>query len=300
MNPTLSDMILLLIAVVGLVFVVATAAIAHFRRQQQAVPGTNGTEGSGSELPEPADRLTRHLRAAGVGASPVLFVVLVLAAAFGSALFLLELFGGMLLPAVLAFVLVGWLLYNIVVELGRYRALKFEERLVDAVDLMVGALRSGESPTQALSTAAKASEAPVRTEFEETVQRLGIGLGFSQAASRMLERYDGEGVRMFVSTLSTKWAAGGDLAPVLRTVAQIMRDRIRNRLRLQSQLAGARLASFFVAISPYVILLAFHWRNPGWIERLLEHPAGPPMLFMAVCMQIIGFLWLHRLMRVEL
>ncbi len=271
----------------------------HKRQQEMAVPEP-GTAETGAESEPDDDLLQRRLHAAGLHISSWTFIALIFAVALAASLFVLNLFVGLLLPAVITFILVAFILYNVVFETALRRALRFEQKLVDAIDLLIGALRSGENPAQAIAAAAEVAEPPVKDEFLEVANRLQLGLTIRRAQARLLERYDCEGVRLFTSALAAKWAAGGDLAPVLGVVNQIIRERLRYRLRLQSQLAGARIASVIVALSPYLLLMAFQWRNPEWIERLISHPAGPPLLFGAIGLQVLGFLWLRRLMKVPL
>jgi Flp pilus assembly protein TadB len=54
-----------------------------------------------------------------------------------------------------------------------------------------------------------------------------------------------------------------------------------------------------IALLPYVVVVVFRVFFPDWLTTLFDHPYGPGLLFMAVCLQIIGFTWLHRLMRTE-
>jgi tight adherence protein B len=294
-----------IVAVALVLFALAVIAVAfvmhrrHKRQQETVGPETIAGEPP-TESEQEADILQRRLHAAGLHVSSWTFVALIFAVALAASLFVLNLFVGLLLPAVITFVLVAYILYNVVFETAQRRALRFEEKLVDAIDLLIGALRSGENPAQAIAAAAEVAEPPVKNEFLEVAHRLQLGLTIRRAQARLLERYDCEGVRLFTSTLAAKWTAGGDLAPVLGVVNQIIRERLRYRLRLQSQLAGARIASVIVALSPYLLLLAFQWRNPEWIDRLITHPAGPPLLFGAIALQVFGFLWLRRMMKVTL
>ena len=121
-----------------------------------------------------------------------------------------------------------------------------------------------------------------------------------RALQRIDLGYDCEGVRLFTRTVIAKWQAGGDLAPVLETVNQVLRERIRIRWRLDSQMSGARLAQMLTALMPYVLIPFFLWQRPDWIDRLRDHPLGPKLFFGAVVVQILGLLWMRRIMRIEL
>jgi tight adherence protein B len=79
-----------------------------------------------------------------------------------------------------------------------------------------------------------------------------------------------------------------------------MRERLQYRIHLKGQLAGAQVSSFMVAASPYILLIVYAWRKPEWLRLLLTHPLGSALLFSAICVQIVGFLWIQRIMRTDL
>jgi Flp pilus assembly protein TadB len=165
---------------------------------------------------------------------------------------------------------------------------------------MVGSLEAGENPTQAFASAAEASRSLVRREFREVARRLTLGMHIRRALRRIIEGYDSEGVRLFTQTLIAKWEVGGDLIPIVESVARVIRERLKVSLHLKSQLAGARISSVMIALIPYALVPFFLWQRPESLERLLDHPLGPTLLTLAVLLQIIGFLWLRRLLRIEM
>lgn len=190
--------------------------------------------------------------------------------------------------------------YALVLEIGRRRTARFEERLVDGIDIMIATLRGADNPRQALASASGVVPPPVGTEFREILRRLDLGMDIRRALIRLRMNYDSEGVRMFSSALVATWQTGGDLAPTLMNVNHLIRERIKHRLRVKSRLAGAQSSAILVAICPYVALLAMMIWNPVWIRMLFSHPWGPTLIFFAVICQLFGFLWLRRMMRVEL
>ena len=202
--------------------------------------------------------------------------------------------------AVLAGLLSVYIPWTALRQFRQWRALRFEQELVDAVDLMAAALEAGENTSQALVSAAEGCEGRARRELREIAHRLDLGMSIERALQRVHRRYPVEGVRLFVQSLIAKWYAGGDLAPVLRAIARIMRDRLSIRLRTRSELAGAQASALMLALLPYVLILAFVLAAPFWIDSIVEHPSGAALLLLGVLLQLLGFVWLWRVIRVEL
>jgi tight adherence protein B len=249
---------------------------------------------------EPLGRVERRLRAAALAVGPLAFWI-------ASALFAVLVAAGLLalLPIVPLAAVCGGLLalrlpWTLAGTWARRRAARFESGLADALGFMVGSLEAGENPLQAFSSAAAASAGAVRREFGEVAHRLRFGMSIHRALRPIVEGYDSEGVRLFAQSVAAKWQAGGDLVPILQSVARIVRERLAVRLHLRSHLAGARVGAVMIAGLPYFVIPVYLWRMPNMIDRLLGHPLGPSLLTIAVLLQVAGWLWLARILRIEL
>lgn len=244
-------------------------------------------------------QLESRLRGAGLELPGWAFIVTVglVAAAFAYGVW--SLIPQLPIAAVFAGLLVAMIPFSMVRAAAHRRARLFLEKLVDAVDVMCAALDGGEPPTNALASAAASAEEPAKRELREAHQRLQLGFSVRRSFQRMIDRYDSEGVRLITQTLIVKWQAGGDLSPVLRSVNQIVRDRLRQDREMRTNLAGAQASAILTALLPFLLLPFFFWRRPDWYNDLTSHPVGLQLLTAAILLQIAGFLWLRRLMRVE-
>lgn len=255
------------------------------------------TDANEVRIPGPTERA---LRSAGMEIPPVLFHSFSMIFAAVIALVVVELSHGLLLAGLLAMLAVLYIIYTVVVDIGRRRTRRMEEKLVDAIDVMSATMRGSDTPRAALAGASETAPQPVAGELCEIVRRLDLGMPIHRALLRLRTVYDCEGVRLFTSTLTAKWSAGGDLSPTLAAVNRVIRERLRHRLRVRSQLAGARTASWMVACCPYIAMVAIWWIHPEWLARLFSHFYGPLLFWVAVGLQIVGFLWLRRMLRTEL
>lgn len=243
--------------------------------------------------------LSAHLRTLKLGIEPLVFILAISMMALVVFLLFLELFPGSTVMALVASIALVLFAISLVGDLARWRARKFETGLVDSIDLLQAALQSGATPMESIRTAAEASKGNLKTEFEELYKRLELGMPIEKATARMVEMYNSEGVRLFTQVLIAKWNAGGDLLLLLRSVNRIIRDRLKLRLRISGQLAGARHALIFVAIIPYLVIPAFLWKEPAWLDTLTGHHLGPTFLLVAVLLQVVGLFWMRRILRTD-
>lgn len=206
------------------------------------------------------------------------------------------------LPAipVAGFLLAAYVPWAALEAMASRRSRQFEQQLTGAIDLMTSVLQSGGTLLQALSTAARSSQAPLSTEFDEAARRIAVGMPLRRALRRMREQFDGEGVRLFVLTTAAKADAGGQLTPVLQALNETLRDRWRQQRQVRAQLAGSRFVTAVVVALPYLLAPMLNWMQPGWFDLLLNHPLGPTLLAIAVMFQMTGVLWMWRILSREL
>ena len=270
------------------------------QREQEMVERLAGGQTNGTSNGVELGLMDRLLRAAGLPgpAEAYLFAGSLLAAAVSLAL--LGLLPAVPLVAIVGLALMLYVEWTAVSGLARRRATRFEQQLIDAIDLMAGSLYAGGNLTQSLRTAGSASEQPLRGEFLEAFNRLGLGMSTERALSQMVQRYDGEGVRLFSQTLAAKVEAGGELSPVLRSLNETLRDRSRQQRMVRAQLAGARVTAVVVVFLPYLLAPVLAWMRPGWFGPLFGSTIGAALLFMAVMLQVVGLLWLWSILGKEL
>lgn len=244
--------------------------------------------------------IERRLRAAGLRGPVEAYVFGASLLAVAASVITLRSFAAFPLAALIVFAFALYLPWTFVTEWAKRRGRKFEQALIEAIDLMAGSLYAGGNLSQAFRNAGSVAEEPVRSQFNETDRRLALGMPLNRALGGMQEEFDGEGVRLFTQTLVAKSQSGGDLAPVLKALNETLRDRWRQQRQVQAQLAGARVSAIAVAVLPYLLIPLLVAMQPEWMRTLLSHPLGQPLLLLAVMLQLVGVLWLWNILRREL
>ena len=177
------------------------------------------------------------------------------------------------------------------------RSRAFEAHLVDSIDLMRAALKSGENPRQALITAARSSRNDVGVALTQAIQQLELGLSIEQAFRRIRVLYPSPSVALFVNVLIAKWEGGADLSLLLDSINRILRDQLRLASKIRSELSGTRYALIFIGLMPYSIIGMFLWLQPDWLDALINHEWGARFFISAIALQFIGYFWMRRILR---
>jgi tight adherence protein B len=302
----LSQFILAVVVVAIIVFLIARSVRLSRGRAEDAIhlerllAGRQAAEEPEQVEERPPGRLERALRAAGVGMPPLVAMVLIIVIGATVTLLAAGISPVLVWAAPLAGLAAVWILFSLINEAARQRAWRFENRLVDAIDLMAGALSAGLSPVEAMASAAEGALEPVKSELRFAAEQLNASVPIERALRRLSVSYDCEGVRIFTQLLIAKWEIGGPFAPVLQSVNRTMRHGIRLRAQLHTHVAGAQTSAIIVALIPYLLIAFFAWKRPEAISRIWTLPWGPQMFVGAIVLQVAGFTWLRRILRTEL
>ena len=179
----------------------------------------------------------------------------------------------------------------------RRRVAKFSEQLPGALDLLARAVRAGESLDQAIDLVGRSSHEPLATEFRRCSGHLQMGLSLSNTLEGLTERFDLIDVRILANTLSTHRDIGGNLAETLERLAEVIRDRRAFRRQLKSVTGAGRFTALFIAtLGPLLFGYMFIFQ-PEYGRKLLDDPLGRTLLTYAVISQVVGLLWVMRLLK---
>jgi tight adherence protein B len=188
----------------------------------------------------------------------------------------------------------------LVLHRKKYLRLKrFEQQLPDALDLITGALRSGMALPGAMQLVAEESPDPVAKEFYIVFEEHRLGLDMAESLKKMTERVESREVRLFVTAVVLQRETGGNLAEILEGTADIIRDRFRILGDLRTITAQARLTGTILAILPIVMAAVIWWMSPDYLKALVEDPAGPYLIFVAVFLQVVGYFVIRKIIAIK-
>jgi tight adherence protein B len=92
---------------------------------------------------------------------------------------------------------------------------------------------------------------------------------------------------------------GGNLAELLMTVADTLRERERLRRQVKVLSAEGRLSCWILGGLPVVFFLYLVLANPTYLRPLWTTPLGLVMMVLALLLLAVGAFWLRRVIKVE-
>jgi tight adherence protein B len=172
--------------------------------------------------------------------------------------------------------------------------------LPEAIDLLGRAIRAGHPLSAGLKMVADETTEPIQSEFRRTHEENRFGLPFDDALLAMADRVNIVDVRILVTAILIQREVGGNLAEVLDNLASVIRVRFTIRRQLRVYTAQGRFSGYVLAVLPIAVGAAIYSLNPPYIRLLFTDPMGKLMLLTAVIFQIIGFLWIRKIIDIEI
>ncbi|HEX9697022.1 MAG TPA: type II secretion system F family protein [Actinomycetota bacterium] len=179
------------------------------------------------------------------------------------------------------------------------RQAAFLEQLPDTLTLLAGTLKAGYGFMQALDVLVQETPQPTAGEFSRVLTEARLGMPLDGAMTSMAERTGSEDFRWVVLAINIQRQTGGNLADLLTTVAQTLRDREAVRRQIKTLSAEGRLSAIILGALPFVIAGYISVVNPGYLSGLFSSGSGKVMIVAALGLMGLGIAWIRKIIRID-
>jgi len=206
-------------------------------------------------------------------------------------------------PAVVIIIaaLIGFgLPFLLLMRKRRKRLMTFEKQLPEAVDLIGRALRAGHAFTPSVQMVADELPEPIASEFRQISEEISFGLSTRDALLALTRRVPIDDLRYFVIAVLLQRETGGNLAEILDTIADLIRQRFKLLGQVRVLTAEGRLSAWILSLLPFVTGFLLLLINPEFMKVLWTDESGRTLLSIAVVMMAVGIFWLTRIVKVRI
>jgi tight adherence protein B len=241
--------------------------------------------------------LERELALAGIRRSPLVVAALGALAAGVSAVALWNLLAPVfgVLGVLLGAYLVRWFIRR-----AKDRRLEaFIAQMPEIARVLANATHAGLSIQTAIAIAGDELEEPARGELQQVSVSLSFGNDIESALEELRERLPSREVGVLMTTLLVSARSGGSLVTSLRTIADTLESRRQTRREIRSTLAQALSTGYTMIGLTFAMLLLLNAINPRTVELMTQSPIGIGALVFAGTLDLVGFLTIRRMTRIE-
>ncbi|HEX9766117.1 MAG TPA: type II secretion system F family protein, partial [Nitriliruptorales bacterium] len=204
------------------------------------------------------------------------------------------------IPLGLVLAVAGVVVPGVVLDVAKKRREnQFLAQLPDTLSLLAGALKAGYALLQAVDTVVQESPEPTKQEFQRVLTEARLGLPLSESLDSMAERLGSEDFRWVVVAINIQAQVGGNLAELLDTIADTLREREMVRRQIQVLSAEGRLSAVILVSLPFVIVLYLSVINPDYIGTLINHWVGRILIGFGLVLMGVGIFWMRKLIQID-
>ncbi len=203
------------------------------------------------------------------------------------ALMPLAMVAGLFLP-------IGWLLWR-----RKRRQRTFATQLPEAMDMLARALRAGQSLNAAIGLVSREIPPPLGTEFARVFDEQNLGVPLDESLNDLTERVPNLDLKFFATAVILQRQTGGDLAEILEKIGNLIRQRFQIWGQVQALTGEGRLSGVVLLALPVFLFFAMYYLNRDYVMLLFTDPMGRKMLAGAVVMQIVGALFIRKIVNIK-
>jgi tight adherence protein B len=174
-------------------------------------------------------------------------------------------------------------------------------QLVSGIQTLASGVRAGLNLVQSMGIVARDGPVPLRQEFAHLLQEYEFGLGLEDAMNNAVDRIGSSDFRLLFSALQTHRERGGDLGETLDRIAESIREIQRLEKRVIALTAQGRATARALGVMPLVVLAILYFMvSPEGVRELFYTDLGKVLLMCMVALNLIGFLWIKKIVTLDI
>ena len=176
---------------------------------------------------------------------------------------------------------------------------KFGDQLPQAMDLISQAMRAGQSLPAGIQLVGEQMDAPLGPEFQRSFEEQNLGVGLTDTLLDMADRVPNLDLRFLVTAVILQRQTGGDLAEILDKIGYLCRERMQIKGQIQALTGEGRISGVVLLALPPVLFGVMLRLNWDYTMLLFDEPMGNQMLAGALVMQVVGALWINKIITIK-
>ena len=185
--------------------------------------------------------------------------------------------------------------------LRRRRLDKLEDQLVGGIQTLASGVRAGLNLVQAMELAARDGPIPLKQEFAHLLREYEYGMSLEEAMHGAAARIGSGDFRLLFAALQTHRERGGNLGETLDRIAASIREIQRLEGRTRALTAQGRATARWLGAMPVVVLAVLYFLvDAAGVRSLFQDGIGRLIVLAIVGLNVIGFLWVRKIVSLDL
>lgn len=236
-------------------------------------------------------------RDSGAGRGPLSFLAALLAVIGAGTLLGQHFLETTLLKVfIVVLLLIGF--FSLIYSRARIQRQLFQDQFPAVLERLADSLQAGFSLPQAIEFVVPNLSQPSSDEMARISDQIHLGFTVDESLLELYQRRPSEDVRILVEGLTLQRQVGGNMASMMREMAELVRGRVELENEVRTMTAQGRLSAVVIALL-VPVSLGLLSLFPGYTEVLFNTTIGNLVLVLAGILELLGALLVARLVRIE-
>ncbi len=142
--------------------------------------------------------------------------------------------------------------------------------------MLVGGLKAGYGLSQAITVVADELPSPTATEFRRVLRAMHLGVPLPIALDDMASRVQSDDLDLVVTAIAVQSELGGNLAQVLDTIGETIRERIRILAEVRVLTSQQRATGYILALLPVGLAIGIRPDESRLLRSVIRARAHSP------------------------
>jgi tight adherence protein B len=188
-------------------------------------------------------------------------------------------------------VIIGIAIPNFILKTrAKVRMMKFNDQLLDAINMLSSCIKGGLSLLQGLEVLVEEMPAPMNQEMGLVVRENKMGIPLEECLKRLEKRMNIDELGLVVNALLVARETGGELPKVFSRLTVTIRDNRKLRESIKTLTLQGRMQGIIMSFLPIVFVIWVLSVNKHHFDIMLNSDLGRMLLIAAVIMQAVGML----------
>jgi Flp pilus assembly protein TadB len=188
----------------------------------------------------------------------------------------------------------------IILNKKKERLKQFNYQLNEGIMIISNSLKAGYSFLQAISVVIEETKDPFSKEFKSLLKEMSLGISEEIAIKNLQARMDSEDLKLITNAILIQKDIGGNLSEILESIGETIRERQKIQNELRTLTAQGKLSGIIVMLIPIFLGFTIYLFNKEYIILLFTNPIGIAMLSAALFNQIIGFIIIKKIIKIDM
>ncbi|WP_194166007.1 type II secretion system F family protein [Vibrio parahaemolyticus] len=184
-----------------------------------------------------------------------------------------------------------------ILKLSGIQAQRFKDNFPDALNILSGALSSGQSIVHAFEYVGTQLDNEVGEEFKKMSERLLIGEDPDDVLARSAASFPYVEYFFFAATIRINLSRGGQLKDVINRINRIMFEARAIEKKKNALTSEARASAKIIAALPVIFIMILKVTSPENYNFVMFEEGGKPIFYYVLVSEAIGFFFIDMILR---